>query len=497
MSTPSTTYLSASAWLQAMATGEVSAREVLELHLARVDAVNPGLNAVVALDLARARQRADDADRARQRGESWGPLHGLPMTIKDTWEVPGMPCTAGAPRFKDHRPQVAAHAVQRLLDAGAIVFGKTNVPYLALDIQSFNSVYGTTNNPWDRARTPGGSSGGAAAALAAGMTPLELGSDIGGSIRIPAHFCGVYGHKSTYGIVPMAGHVPGEPGMRAEAPLAVAGPLARSADDLRLMLDLLAGPTRASQAGWRLALPEARHEALSTMRVLMWVDDPDCPIDHHMADAYRTLGRQLEAAGAQVTWGSPQGMRLNTLYPCYTAQMGCMMAALLTPAERRTLGMVRPFGAASVPFMKRLGQFVSLPQHVDRFVAGLGMGHREWLGLVEEGLHLQQAFLGAFQSHDVILAPPTLGTAFPHDHGLFPTRKLQVDGQARHYGDQFMWIAPATLLGLPATCAPVGRTPSGLPVNVQVIGAPYEDRTTIRFAQLLNGLGLGFTPPPL
>jgi amidase len=497
VSKPSHTYLSAHAWMQAMDTGQVSARDVLELHLARVNAVNPSLNAVVALDLAGARQRADDADRARQRGERWGPLHGLPMTIKDTWEVPGMPCTAGAPRFKDHRPPAAAHAVQRLLDAGAIVFGKTNVPYLALDIQSFNEVYGTSRNPWDLSRTPGGSSGGAAAALAAGMTPLELGSDIGGSIRIPAHFCGVYGHKSTYGIVPLSGHIPGDPGMRSDVPLGVAGPLSRSADDLQLMLDLIAGPTRSHQTGWQLALPPARHDTLSTMRVLMWVDDPDCPIDADMATTYRALGRQLEAAGAQVSWGSPQGMRLNGLDPCYTAQMGCMMAALLTPAERRQLGMVTPFGAATAPIMKRLGKLISLPQHVDRFVAGLGMGHKGWLELVEEGLHLQHAFLGAFQSHDVILAPPTLGTAFPHDHGLFPTRKLTVNGHSRHYSDQFMWIAPATLLGLPATSAPVGRTPQGLPVNVQVIGAPFEDRTTIRFAQLLEGLGLGFTPPPL
>ncbi len=228
-------FLPAHQLLARMDAGQLSSRALLELQLARVDQCNRSIGAVVALDRDAARQRADAADKARQRGERWGVLHGLPMTIKDTYEVAGMPCTAGAPVYRDHRPQANAWAVQRLLDAGAIVYGKTNVPFMASDIQSYNAVYGTTNNPWDVLRTPGGSSGGAAAALACGLTPLELGSDIGGSIRIPAHFCGVYGHKSSHGIVSLRGHIPGPPGTLAEPDLAVAGPLARSAQDLALM----------------------------------------------------------------------------------------------------------------------------------------------------------------------------------------------------------------------------------------------------------------------
>ncbi len=494
--TPSTTYLSATQWMQALRTGQVSAREALELHIARVDALNPKLNAVVALNLEGARQRADEADQARQRGEDWGPLHGLPMTIKDTWEVPGMPCTAGAVQYKAHRPRQAAWAVQRLRNAGAVVFGKTNVPFQAMDIQSFNEVYGTTHNPWDQKLTPGGSSGGAAAALAAGMTPLELGSDVGGSIRIPAHFCGVYGHKSTYGLIPMRGHIPGEPGTLSEPPLCVAGPLARSAEDLRLVLDLLAGPTPDHQGGWQVALPKARHDKLATFRVLMWIDDSDCPIDSRMTAVYRQLGQRLEAAGAQVSWGSPLGMGLKDFYPCYTAQMGCLLGAVLSSADRRRMGMVSPFGKRTAGLLKSLGQVVSLPKHVDRFVAGLNMGHGDWLALAEEGLRLREAFEAAFTTHDVILAPPTLGTAFPHDHGLFANRKLKVDGQTRHYGDQMMWIAPATLMGLPATSAPVGPTADGAPVNVQIIGAPYADKTTIAFAALLSTVQGGFVAPP-
>jgi amidase len=494
---PTSPLLSAVAWMQAMRSGQVSAREALDMHLARVQALNPRLNAVVALDVEGARRRADEADRARQRGEDWGPLHGLPMTIKDTWAVPGLPCTAGALQHKDHRPTQAAPAVQRLLDAGAVVFGKTNVPLQAMDIQSYNDVYGTSHNPWDLKRTPGGSSGGAAAALAAGMTPLELGSDIGGSIRIPAHFCGVYGHKASYGLIPLRGHTPAEPGTLSEPPLGVAGPMARSAEDLQLLFDLLIGPSPEREGGWRVALPEPRQHTLAAFRVLMWIDDPDCPIDPRMTELYRALGRQLEAAGAQVSWGSPLGMGLRDFYPCYTAQMGCLLKAILSPADRRRMGMVSPFGGATSSVIKALSQVISLPQHIDRFVAGLNMSHADWLAVAEEGLRLRERFQAAFSTHDVILAPPTLGPAFAHDHSLFATRKLKVAGQTRHYADQMMWIAPATLMGLPATSAPVGRTPDGLPVNVQIIGAPFDDRTTIRFAQLLAGVAGGFTPPPL
>jgi amidase len=230
---------------------------------------------------------------------------------------------------------------------------------------------------------------------------------------------------------------------------------------------------------------------------LMWIDDADCPIDSQMTAVYRQLGQRLEAAGATVSWGSPLGMALKDIYPCYTAQMGCMLGAVLDDAGKRRMGVVTPFGKATSGVLKALSRFVSLPKHVDRFVAGLNMGMRDWMALAEEGQRLREAFQAAFTTHDVILAPPTLGTAFPHDHGLFPTRKLKVDGQTRHYGDQMMWIAPATLMGLPATSAPVGRTPAGLPVNVQIMGAPFEDRTTLAFAQLLTAVTGGFVPPPL
>lgn len=480
--------LSASQLADALAQGRIGSRELLEHYLARIARRNDAVNAVIALNVEQARRRADEADAATRRGERWGPLHGLPMTIKDTWEVPGMPCTAGAPQYRDHRPQRPAAVVQRLQQAGAIIFGKTNVPYKAVDIQTDNPVHGLSRNPWAPELTTGGSSGGAAAALACGFTPLEVGSDIGGSIRIPAHFCGVYGHKSTHGIVSMRGHVPVDPGHIGEPDLAVAGPMARSADDLALVLDLIAAPPATMQPGWRLDLPAPRRERLADFRVLMWTDDPDCPIDSRLAAAYRDLAEQLRRAGAQVSHGAPAGMGLMDLYPSYTLQMGAVMKAWLTRAERMARGMVMPLGGWTPALMRGLGKVVSLPKSIDQFVEGMTLSHGQWLALIEDSLRLRERFIAAFEQVDVILAPPTMTTAFPHDASMFATRRLTIDGRTRHYSDLFMWIAPATLLGLPATSAPVARTAEGLPVNVQIIGAPYEDRSTIRFAQLLAGM---------
>lgn len=484
-------YRSARDLVAALAGGALSSRDLLETLVTRLQRHNPAINAVVALDLEGARRAADAADAAARRGEPLGPLHGLPMTIKDTYEVPGMPCTAGAPEYRDHRPQRAAVAVQRLVEAGAIPFGKTNVPYLASDVQSFNRIYGITHNPWNRALTAGGSSGGAAAALAAGFTPLELGSDIGGSIRIPAHFCGVYGHKPTHGIISMRGHVPGPPGTRSEPFLAVAGPMARSAGDLDLMLDVLAGAGPTQQPAWQLHLPPAPHGSLREFRVLLWLDDRDCPLDPRMLPVYQRLREVLQQAGAKVDSGSPLGWGLEKLYPDYVTQLS---AAIMVGAP----GLMRGAMRAAAPAAKLARRLLDVPHSADRFLHGAGMSHAEWIVSQEKTQRLKEKFLTVFDDYDVILAPPTLTTAFAHDHaGHLSQRKLEVAGRSRHYLDLFMWIAPATLLGLPATCAPVGRTADGAPVNIQIIGDAFEDRTTIRFAALLADAMGGFVPPPL
>ncbi len=484
-------YRSASELVAGLASGELSSRDLLEEYVARIQRHNPRLNAVVAQDLARARQAADKADAQGRRGDPLGALHGLPLTIKDTYEVPGMPCTAGNPQLRTHRPTQPAVAVRRLQEAGAIVFAKTNVPCMASDIQSYNAIYGTTRNPWNTALTPGGSSGGAAVALAAGFTPLELGSDIGGSIRIPAHFCGVYGHKASYGIIPTRGHIPGRPGQLGERPLSVAGPMARYATDLQLMLEVLATAGPAMLPGWQLNPPAPHPETLQKFRVLFWTDDSSCPIDSRMTTVYTELMARLKAAGVELVKSSPKGVSLDSLFACYAIQLSANKMAGAALAQRWFMGM-------SAPILQGMCKYLDLPRHADKFYKGAALSYAEWLVVYEAGLQLREAFVNNFEHYDVILTPPTLTTAFSHDQSHFMSlRRIRVDSRYRHYTDMFMWIAPATLMGLPATSAPVGLTSDGLPVNVQIIGAPYADKTTIRFAELLAEMTGGFHVPPL
>src|SRR5690554_3436697 len=257
--------------LRLLETGAISAAELLDLYLGRIDRLNSAYNLVVATDLDRARAAAKEIDSARASGDPLGPLAGLPVTIKDSYEVAGMPATCGLEPLRDHVPERDADAVTLLREAGAIPFGKTNLPAGASDWQSFNPIYGISRNPWNPERTVGGSSGGAAGAVAAGFTAFELGSDIGGSIRIPAHFCGVFGHKPTYGMVPLRGHIPPPPGMLAQPELGVAGPIARSASDLALLMPILAqGPA---------PLAPPRHERLADFRVGVWMGDGAYKLD--------------------------------------------------------------------------------------------------------------------------------------------------------------------------------------------------------------------------
>ncbi len=271
-------FASARAVADAIARRQVSSREVLDLLLDRIAKLDGAVNAVVTIDSERARAEATAADDMVARGDELGPLHGVPMTVKDSWETAGMRTTSGAPELREHVPEHDAWPVAALRAAGAIIFGKTNLPYYAGDCQTYNDVFGTTNNPFDPERSCSGSSGGAGAALACGFTPLELGSDIGGSIRSPAHVNGVVGHKPSFGIVPSHGHIPGPPGSLSAADIAVAGPMARTVEDCALALDVLAGPDRWNTPAWRLELPPPRHDQLGDYRVAVWSDDPACPV---------------------------------------------------------------------------------------------------------------------------------------------------------------------------------------------------------------------------
>ena len=436
--------------------GEITSTKLLNIYLDRIERYNGKINAVVAMDVDAARARAAQADKALAQGQIWGPLHGLPMTVKDVYAVVGMPATSGDLRLKNHMPERNAIAVQRLIDAGAIVFGKTNTPFYAMDFQTFNKLYGTTNNPWDLARTPGGSSGGAAAALAMGFTPLELGSDLGGSLRVPAHYTGVYGHKPTFGIVPRYGHIPPPPGIvpphiMPMIPLFVTGPMARSAEDLELAMEVLTTPGKSNQGGSRPKLLPPPKKPLRDYRVAVWFTDPypEAEIDAEVLSALRKTVKKLREAGVQVDEKARPGIDITEDRQIFLDIFARMKGGTL-PGE-----------------------------------------------LVARQKKHQAKWAEFFESYDVLLAPVARTVAFPHIQTQPKNaRKLVVNGKQCRYMSNLTWSLMAVVSGLPVTAAPVGLSVSGLPVGVQIIGARLEDRKTIAFAKGLSKLVGGFEAPP-
>jgi amidase len=446
--------LTAHAALAAMARGELGSEELLDAHLSVVERHNGELNAVVALD-ARARSRCRQADRRRARGEVLGPLHGLPITMKDSFETEGLVTTCGSPALAGYVPRSDAAAVARLRAAGAIVYGKTNLPLYAADFQTANEVYGLSRNPWDQSRTVGGSSGGAAAALASGMTLLELGSDIGGSIRAPAHYNGVAGHKPTWGAVPQRGHIPGPPGALAPLDLGVVGPMARSIADLELALEVLTGEGVAGVPGAQL--PPARIGALAGVRVGLWVEDPAAPTSRHVSSVLRATADRMADHGASIDDRIRPDRSLDEMHQVYVQLLAAAM-----------------------------GQG-----------AGGRQSHREWLDADERRHQIMRSWRRFFDEVDVVIAPCAPVTAFPHDLAGAPeTRTIDVDGEPVPYLDHLVWAGLATLPLLPATAVPVGCAPDGLPVGAQVIGPRWADRTTLAVARLVEGQGGGFLAPP-
>ena len=462
---------------------QISSRELLDFFLAAVRERNEDLNAVVTLDEEGARAAASEADEATAKGHATGPLHGLPMTIKDTFETVGVRTTAGNPIWKDHVPTRDAETVAKLKRAGAVVFGKTNLPFMAADVQSYNDIFGCTNNPHDLTRTPGGSPGGAAVAVATGMTSLELGSDIGGSIRTPSHWTGVYGHKPSFGIVSNLGHLPGPPGMQSQPDLGVAGPLARRAEDLAIALDVLVGPDQHDQVAWRLDLPPARHDRLSDFRVATWFEDPALPVDDAVRARLEATADALRAAGVRVDEKARPDFDLQELIRAYNR---LLMPIILVDLPKEAVAGLAKVAAA-----------FEEDDTSDAAVAARAplIQHREWLQTNELREQWRVAFRDFFANYDILLCPVTSVPAIPHDHSPFPGRTIEVNGQTRPYTDLFSWISMATSCRLPATVAPVGPTPEGLPVGVQIVGPYLEDHSTIEFARLLGDVVGGFSPP--
>ena len=462
---------------------EIGARELLEHYLERVSRYNPRLNAIVNLDAERARVRADAADNALASGEVWGPLHGLPITIKELFETEGFRWTAGDPDFADRVAMVNAAPVSRLVEAGANVFGVTNSPFHGMDVQTYNDIYGTTNNPWDLDRSPGGSSGGAAVAVCAGLCGLEVGSDIGGSIRNPAHYCGVYGHKPTYGIVPRRRLAP--PGLMAVSDLSVAGPMGRSAEDLELELAILAGPDDNQKIAWRLELPPPRRGSLADYRVAAWLDDPAFPVDKLVLTKLQQAVDDLRHSGVSVDERArPDIGEFAENNRLYDSILAATSAKDLTSERFEEMILEEDQGAAETD--------AEWPSELHN----AALRHRTWLTLNEQRQELRQKWAEFFQRFDVLLMPVTPVTAIKHDLSPRLTRTIRINGESRSYFDQLAWIGQVTMAYLPATVAPIGQAADGLPVGIQIVGPYLEDRTSIDFAGRLEDVVGGYQPPP-
>ncbi len=466
--------------LAALAARKISALELLEASLSRQQALHGRLNAVVATSLERALEHARAIDERRAKGEPLGPLAGLPMTIKDTFDAVGLPASSGLAALH-RRVAEDADTVHHVKTAGAVVWGKTNVPVMAGDWQTFNGLYGTTNNPWDEARTPGGSSGGAAAALASGITALEVGSDIGGSLRVPASFCGVFSHKPSWGLVSQRGHVPPSPGSWSERDLNVVGPMARSARDLRLLLSIIENGPMA---------PRAPAANLKTARIGLWLHEPSFVLDAEVRAAIERFAAELTAAGAEVIpMTSP--VHMPTLMVAYQTLLGAVLGEDMPPRVIRGMERMRGWAKWS---MNRGASPLSTAAMTMAYTAT----HREWMAADAARNRLRHEVARTFDNVDVILTPIAPVVAFPHDHRAFTHRRLKTsDGHIAPYNIMLNWIALATALHLPATTVPAGLAASGLPVGVQLIGPPGGDARTLALAQSIDESVGGFVAPDL
>lgn len=466
--------------------GEISSVELLQEQLRQLDRHNGSVNAVVTFDLDAARQQAEAADKQVREGKPLGPLHGLPMTVKESFNVAGLPTTWGYTAYADNIAPSNAVAVQRLVDAGAIIYGKTNVPAGAADWQTFNDLFGTTNNPWDLTRVPGGSSGGSAAALAAGFTALELGSDIGASIRLPAHYCGLYGHKTSWGVIPMAGmDVPGFQGIDT-LDMAVAGPLARSAKDLQLALDVLASPLEIYGAlGWQPTTWRDTRRPVKDLRIAILTTAPQAPVDNEIQGKLHELAALLRRKGIAVSMdvfpADPELSRI-TYFHMLRAATGAWLSDTEF-ARNRTIAQ-------------------TLDNHDTSYRASVYRGStisfRDWQAHNVQRELLKVQWRHFFADYDLLICPVSTSAAFQHNHvGERWERIIEVNGQQQDTTTGLFWAGYPGMTGLPATAFPMGRTKDGLPVGAQIVGPALADAACIRFAAWLEQEWHCFEAPPM
>jgi amidase len=471
----------------ALAAKQVSAVELAQDAIGRIERHDGKINAICVRDFARGLEAARAADAARARGET-GPLLGIPLTVKESYNVAGLPTTWGFPAQKDFVPGEDALSISRVKEAGGVILGKTNVPVGLGDWQSYNEIYGTTNNPYDLGRTPGGSSGGSSAALAAGYGPLSLGSDIGGSLRVPAFHCGIYAHKPTYALVPPRGHTPPPlPPLPSDRDLTVIGPMARSAADLTLLLDVIAGPDQLDAGkAYKLTLPPPRHGELKDFRVLLIDSDPLLPTSASVRGAIDTLGARLGKAGVKIERSSP-------LLPDFAASSRLYMRMLLSLLGATFAPEV--YAGAKAAAANLAPGDLSLAAERLR---GIALSHRDWVMADGARARLRAQWRTLFGTYDAVICPVMPTPAYPHDHSDDQEkRRIEIDGKAHVYPDQLAWPGIATLPGLPATAIPIGLSSEGLPVGVQIVGPWLEDRTPLKLAELIEREFGGFVPPPM
>jgi amidase len=464
---------------------QLSSQELLAMYLGRISRLGGPVNAVVVLDAERATARAQQADAALARGELWGPLHGVPMTVKESFRVSGLPTTYGYTAYADNIADSDAVTVQRLKSAGAVIFGKTNVPVSLADWQSFNPVYGTTNNPWDVTRTPGGSSGGSAAALAAGFTALEMGSDIGASIRNPAHYCGVWGHKPTWGVVPQTGHELTPWATADFFDIAAVGPLARSAFDLSLAMDVLAAPLEMLTAMGRVPLAwRDRGTPPRRMRVAVLYDDAEAEVDASVQQGLRKLVDFLRHEGVVVT----EDARPVDSAECHEVYVHLMRAAT---------GSHYTDEAYAVAQARAKGHAAEDQSYAARHFRGNTYSHIDWVRKDEQRERLRRQWARFFEQHDLLICPVATTPAFKHNQqGERWDRMIPVNGHTQPSTDALFWAGYPGIVGLPATAIPLGLSPEGLPVGAQIIGPVFADPECLRFAQWIEREYRAFVPPP-
>ena len=474
--------LSAAELSKKIKTQEITSIELTKTYIDRIEKYDDSINAVVVRIFDQALEAAHKADKALANGEYWGPLHGLPMTIKESYKIKDTKATWGNEAYRNNMADSDGLAVQRLKDAGAHFLGKTNVPLDLADFQSFNSIYGQTNNPWDVTKIPGGSSGGSAAALAAGFTGLEAGSDIGGSIRNPAHYCGVYGHKPTHAIIPSSGHelVANVP----EPDLSVCGPLARSAQDLRIALDIMSGPFGEESVGWKLDLPEPKFNDLKDLKVAIWSTDEMAPVASEISERAIMVGEKLAGLGAVVSYDARP--KFDTLHQeiVYQTLLQSVMSVSMPKDE-----------------VEKVQEIVNNLE-TDDFSAeallarGTVLSHRNWIRSNYQREQIKIAWSQFFKEWDILICPQQATTAFDHDHRKFSERKITVDNHEQPYFQQIFWAGMIVNAHLPSTVFPTGPSNDGLPIGLQAVSGLYQDKKTIKFCELLSQEIGGFIPPP-